>query len=141
MGLVENVIKECEEEAGIPPSLAKKAIATGAVSYTTLPEEGGVKQDVLFTFDLPLPQDFIPRPVDGEVPLCRPSFVFSVDPQVESFSLLPISEVQRLVRQTTEYKPNCAVVIIDFFLRHGLVSPDQKGYLALLESLRRGPLS
>lgn len=66
IGLMENVIKECEEEAGIPLSLAKKARPAGCISYATI-EENGVKQDVLFVYDLLLPEDFLPQPNDGEV--------------------------------------------------------------------------
>lgn len=32
---------------------------------------------------------------------------------------LPISEVARLVRETTDFKTNCNLVIIDFLIRHG----------------------
>ena len=35
-------------------------------------------------------------------------------------------------------KPNVAVVLVDFLMRHGFVSPDEDGYLALLAELRNG---
>lgn len=63
---MENVIKECEEEAGIPKELAQLAKPVGAVSYAYI-QEVGFKQDVLFVFDLLLPEDFVPIPNDGEV--------------------------------------------------------------------------
>jgi len=47
LSLVENVVKECQEEAGIPECLAKKAIPVGVVSYTSL-QQAGIKRDVLF---------------------------------------------------------------------------------------------
>ena len=58
---------ECEEEAGIKPSLASKTQPVGAVSYASLDEAGNVRRDCLFCFDLELPIDFEPVPVDGEV--------------------------------------------------------------------------
>ena len=60
----ENVVKECGEEASIPPELAAKAIPTGVVSYTADQPEG-CKRDVLFCYDLELPEDFEPKPQVG----------------------------------------------------------------------------
>lgn len=65
---MENVIKECEEEADIPFSLAQKAKPAGVVSYAKLRSDG-IKRDVLFVYDLLLPEDFTPSPKDGEVKL------------------------------------------------------------------------
>lgn len=60
--------EECGEEAGIMPELAACAQPAGGVSYTGFNEDGwGLKQDVLFTFDLQLPASFEPTAVDGEV--------------------------------------------------------------------------
>lgn len=59
---MENVVKECEEEASIPPELAVHAKPVGAVSYTSL-QPAGLKRDVLFCFDLELPVDFVPQPL------------------------------------------------------------------------------
>lgn len=63
---MENVIKECGEEASIPVELAQKAHSCGAVSYSSLTPEGS-KREVLFLYDLELPPDFVPAPCDGEV--------------------------------------------------------------------------
>lgn len=57
----ENVIKECGEEASIPRELAQRAVPAGAVSYSSEQAEG-LKRDVLFCYDLELPQDFVPQP-------------------------------------------------------------------------------
>lgn len=57
---------------------------------------------------------------------------------MESFQLMPVEEVAELVRDTTEFKDNCNLVIIDFLIRHGIIKPDQPDYLALLTGLRSG---
>lgn len=44
---MENVIKECKEEAGIDRSIASQAVAVGAVSYCSRQGQG-LKRDVLF---------------------------------------------------------------------------------------------
>jgi hypothetical protein len=116
---MENVIKECGEEASVPLELARQAKAVGCVSYTTVSDIGelfrlvtlllllllpppkkdhlldseddstlappfpsfppptlfslhsGLKPDVLFVFDLKLPESFVPKPDDGEVGGCH----------------------------------------------------------------------
>ena len=118
-----NVIKECGEEAGIPPELSRQAVPSGAVSYRTITPSNEMKRGVLFCYDLFLPHGFTPRNNDGEV---------------ASFALLPLEEVAEIVRTSTEFKTNCSVVIIDFLMRHGFFSPDEEGYLELLRSLRQG---
>ncbi|MCO5606018.1 hypothetical protein L7F22_060205 [Adiantum nelumboides] len=118
----ENVIKECNEEAGIPMEIAERALPVSAVSYEDV-DFVRLKRDVLFCYDLELPMDFKPYNQDGEV---------------DSFNLLPISEVEKILRESEAYKPNCALVVIDFLIRHGYVTPDQTGYLQLFSSLRQG---
>lgn len=121
----DNVVKEAGEEAGIPEAMARKAVATGVVSYEVTTKEG-LKRDVLFCYDLELPASFVPTARDGEV---------------EEFFRLPVSRVWELVESTDEYKPNCRLVIMDFLVRHGYITPEMPGYLALLNALRAGDIS
>lgn len=44
------------------------------------------------------------------------------------------------MRTTQEYKPNCCLVIIDFMIRKGFITPG-KGFLDVLRLLRAGELS
>lgn len=118
----ENLVKECEEEAGIPRFIAEKAISVGAVSYMDT-EGHRFKRDVLFCYDLELPIDLVPKNEDGEV---------------DSFKLIPVVHVASIIRRTEFFKPNCSLCIIDFLFRHGFISPDDDGYLQLLQSLRSG---
>lgn len=108
--LAENVVKECAEEAGMPADLARKAVPVGAISYMHETEDG-LKPDEMFSFDLELPEDFVPEPVDGEV---------------ERFDLMPVREVMEIVRETDRFKFNCAAVLVHFFIRHGLIDPDDE---------------
>jgi hypothetical protein len=41
------------------------------------------------------------------------------------------------VRDTDAFKFNCNLVLIDFFLRHGLITPDDPDHPALCAGLRR----
>ena len=118
--LRENLIKECREEADMPLELAEQAIAVGAVTYCR-DSEHGLKPDVMYCYDLELPEAFVPRCTDGEV---------------ESFHRLPVAEVARLVRDTDAFKLNCNLVIIDFLIRHGLLPQEDPDYLPILQGLR-----
>lgn len=117
-----NVAKECWEEAGIPAELAAAAAPVGFVSYVSMSEEG-LKPDVLLCYDLQLPEDFVPQPQDGEV---------------EEFMLRDLEKVAATISSSTEYKPNCCLVIIDFLVRHGLVAPEEAGYFRMVWGLRAG---
>ncbi|XP_057447094.1 nudix hydrolase 20, chloroplastic-like [Lotus japonicus] len=121
----ENVVKECEEEAGIPRTISMKALPVGAVSYMDI-DGYSYKRDVLFCYDLKLPESFVPENEDGEV---------------DSFKLIPVKQVAEVIRTTQLFKPNCSLVIIDFLFRHGYISPEYHGYLDLLRSLRTGDCS
>ena len=120
LGLIENLVKECAEEADIPEALARQARPVGAITYIQQAPEG-LKPDVQFCFDLELPPDFAPRNTDGEI---------------ESFALWPIERVARTVSETREFKDNCNLVIIDFLIRHGFIPPDDPDYVALVSGLR-----
>lgn len=121
LGLMENVIKECGEEAAVPPDLAATARPAGAVSYTHESEDG-MKPDVMFIYDLELPRDFVPRNTDGET---------------AEFHLLPALEVMEITADTTDFKFNCAVANIDFFIRHGLLTPENPDYVDITRGLHQ----
>lgn len=119
---MDNVIKECEEEAGIGFELASRAKPVGAVSYCSQ-YSYGLKRDVLFCFDLKLPEDFKPIANDGEV---------------EEFYRIPVEDVLKIVGRLEgdTYKDNCNLVVLDFMIRHGVITPEDQGYLELLKGLR-----
>mmetsp|Transcript_14024 Transcript_14024/g.41790 ORF Transcript_14024/g.41790 Transcript_14024/m.41790 type:complete len:316 (-) Transcript_14024:23-970(-) len=126
----ENVKRESQEEAGVPEALAAAARPVSVVSYRGVGGEGKgerVTNDVIFCYDLELPADFRPRAVDGEV---------------ESFDLWKVEDViEALVAEPPRWKPNVAVVTIDFLVRRGVLQPELPGYLPLVASLRQGDCS
>jgi 8-oxo-dGTP pyrophosphatase MutT (NUDIX family) len=106
LGPMETLIKEAAEEAGIPPDLAAAAVQVGVIEYAMERPEG-LRRDVLYCYDLSLPEDFVPVATDGEV---------------EAFELWPISRAVETVRETDDFKFNVALVLIDLFLRLGLIA-------------------
>ena len=120
-GLVETLLKEGEEEASLPGSLTSRAVPAGAVSYR-METELGIRDDVLFVFDLEMPADFVPKNQDGEI---------------VHFELMPASAVLDRVRTSDDFKFNVNLVILDFALRHGLLRPDDPEYLDVATGLHR----
>ncbi|KAM9751447.1 thiamine pyrophosphokinase 2 isoform 2-T3 [Menidia menidia] len=113
-GLLDNLqtlLKESEEEACIPPELVGGARPVGTVSYS-YEDDGGVFSECQFVFDLQLPADFRPAVGDGEV---------------QQFYLLPLAQVKELLA-SDDFKPNSAMVVLDFLIRHSLIHPDQEPY-------------
>ncbi|WP_374651509.1 DUF4743 domain-containing protein [Dongia sp.] len=118
---VENLLKECQEEAGIPPEIAELAQPAGII--TLLIEAGeGLRVGQQFNFDLELPERFRPQNQDGEV---------------AGFELMPVSEVMHRLRSADEFMYDIALVLIDFLIRHGFIGPEERDYLPLIAGLRR----
>ena len=101
----ETLVKEAEEEAAIPASLANQAVQVATITYAMERPEG-LRRDLLYCYDLELPEDFSPHAADGEV---------------EAFELWPIAHVMRTVRDTDAFKFNVNLVLIDLFQRRGLI--------------------
>ncbi len=120
-GLADTLVKEADEEAMIPPELIARAVPAGAVAYrmeTTL----GIRDDVLFVYDLEVPDDFVPQNRDGE---------FS------GFALMPAGAALDRIRSSFDFKFNVNLVILDFAVRHGILRPDDPEYLEVATGLHR----
>jgi 8-oxo-dGTP pyrophosphatase MutT (NUDIX family) len=102
----ETLIKEAQEEASIPPALAVRSIRVGTISYA-MDRPEGLRRDVLACYDLDMPADFTPVAADGEV---------------EAFELWPIARAAEAVRATDDFKFNVNLVLIDLFIRRGLIA-------------------
>ena len=117
-GPEQTLVKEGEEECSLPRAWAQQAVKVGEISYDMQRPEG-LRRDLLHCYDLWLPPDWVPVPNDGEV---------------AEFRLLPLAEVFRIVRDTDRFKFNVNLVLIDLFLRLGLL--DEAGETG--RSLRAG---
>ena len=121
ISLRDNLLKECWEEAGMSDDVAKAASPVGLVAYNKLGKYG-FRPDILYCYDIELDSNFIPKNLDGEV---------------EEFKLMPVKDVMEIVKNTDKFKTNCNLVIIDFFIRHGIIGPDHEEYLSLSTGLRK----
>jgi len=70
-----------------------------------------------------LPEDWEPNPIDDEV---------------EHFSLWPIETVIERLEKSDDFKFNVGLVIVDLLIRHGLMTPADRGYETIARLLRSG---
>ncbi len=116
----ENVVKEAQEEASVPAELARQARPVGVINYTKeVPL--GLRHDMLFLYDLHLPADFRPVNQDGEQ---------------TGFEKMPAAQALQIVEEGDGFKFNVSLVIIDFAIRHGILTPEHPDYLKLQRGLR-----
>ena len=113
LGPAQTLVKEAAEEAAIPPALARLARPVARIAYAMERPEG-LRRDTVLAYDLDLPGDFVPRAADGEV---------------ESFELWPLALVLATVRAGEAFKFNVALVLIDLFLRRGMIAEPEAGVL------------
>jgi len=120
-GAVDTLVKEAEEEAGIPPALIGGAVPVGALTYC-METRTGIRDDVMFVYDLEVPTDFAPNNTDGEI---------------AGFELMPIDGVLERIRTSADFKFNVNLVILDFAVRHGVLCPEDAEYLDVANGLHR----
>jgi isopentenyldiphosphate isomerase len=119
ISLSDNLVKECREEASMPEALARQAVPVPPISYC-FESDHGLHPNLLYCYDLELPMDFQPHKSDLEV---------------EQFYLWPVERVMDIVATTGDFKANCNLVAIDFFIRHGFLTPNHPDYLELVDLL------
>lgn len=114
---LECIIREAQEEASLPDDVVRSRIkSAGTVTYIYFRNEektgelGLLEPEVEYVYDLELPVDVVPKPNDEEV---------------EQFYLMTVEEVKEAMAKG-EFKPNCAVVLLDFFMRHGILTRENE---------------
>lgn len=125
----ECVVREAMEEASLPEGVIKaNAVATGCISYFYIRDSraGGetdlLQPEVEYVYDIKLDASIIPKPCDTEV---------------EEFNLFTVEETKQALANG-EFKPNCAMVLIDFFVRHGIITPENEpDFLEITARLHR----
>lgn len=116
----DNLLKECAEEAGIPPEIARHAKPVGLVTMA-IPAAEGLRIGLQFNFDLELPADFTPRNTDGEV---------------AEFQLWSLDALERSLREADDFMFDVALVNLDLLVRLGRIGPDDPDYLDIIPNLR-----
>jgi 8-oxo-dGTP pyrophosphatase MutT (NUDIX family) len=120
-GAAATLAKEAEEEASIGAALISRAIAVGALTYR-METKTGIRDDVMFVYDLEVPADFTPTNTDGEI---------------AGFELMPLADILERIRTTADFKFNVNLVILDFAVRHGVLRPEDPEYMDVANGLHR----
>jgi isopentenyldiphosphate isomerase len=129
-GVMETVVKESYEEAGIAKEYIEKNIkSVGTISYYYCVRPGEYDEDDCFTqpefqyiYDLKFDNETIPVPVDMEA---------------EQFFLMTLDEALTELRKG-KFKPNCAVVFINFLIRNGIITAENEtDYIQIVERCHR----
>lgn len=126
---LECLIREATEEAGMSEDSVRKEVrAAGTVTWINISDErsggqpGLINPGVLYVYDLEVKPDVVFRPVDDDI---------------EAFHLMDAEEVKQALL-TGRFKPSSGCVMLDFFIRHGLITPEEeKDYAEIVSRLHR----
>jgi 8-oxo-dGTP pyrophosphatase MutT (NUDIX family) len=128
---LETIIREASEEASLSPDLVRARVrSTGILSYIGSTdashgwpgEQGLFCPGIIYTYDMELSEDVIPKPHDGEV---------------GSYTLMSVGDVQTALLNN-EFKPDAAVVVVSFLIRHGLITAEnERNFIRINEHIHR----
>jgi 8-oxo-dGTP pyrophosphatase MutT (NUDIX family) len=139
---LEGVVREAVEEASLDEGVVRRGVkCVGALSYyhvmspspsssspnkagdAKLEEEVGFLQpETEYIYELHLDSDTRPKPGDSEV---------------EEFYLWSVEELKAALLRG-EFKLNSAIVVIDFFVRHGVITAEnERDYVEIVCRLHR----
>lgn len=113
----QTIVEEADEEASLSGDLVRRYTRPrGVISHMGLTgkgfpgEQGLVVPDYIYVYDIELPNDIVPTPHDDEV---------------ASFNCMTIEQLKSaLLRE--DFKPDSAAVLIDFMIRHGIITADNE---------------
>lgn len=122
-------IREAAEEASIPEAVfQQRARPVGVMTYFYVRdaraggEIGLLQPEIEYVYDIKLDASHAIKPCDSEV---------------EDFRLWSVDEVRESLKHG-EWKPNCAVVVIDFLMRHGILTPENEpDYVEIMARMHR----
>jgi len=127
----ECLVRESHEEAGLTADLIKNhAKAAGNISYVTMSdtqttsggEAGLIRAEIQYIYHLKAGPEVVPKPYDMEA---------------SDISLYSIEETKRAL-DAGEFTPANACLILDFFIRHGLVTyENEENYNQIIARLHR----
>ncbi|ROV93578.1 hypothetical protein VMCG_08104 [Cytospora schulzeri] len=126
---LECIAREASEEAGLSEEMVRdKAVSAGTITWFNISdnraggEPGLMNPGILYVYDLEIGQDSVFEPAEDDI---------------AGFSLMGIDEVKEALHRG-EFKPSCALVMLDFFVRHGIITAEnEKDYDEIAQRLHR----
>jgi len=128
-GPFECIVREAEEEASMSEDLVRRnTVACGCLTYIGQHgdgdggETGLLAPNIIYVYDLEVGPDVV----------CRQN-----DEEVKEFYLMTVEEVKEALFRG-EFKTNSAVIMIDFFMRHGIITVEnEKHYTEIMSRMHR----
>ncbi|KAF2246947.1 hypothetical protein BU26DRAFT_521326 [Trematosphaeria pertusa] len=123
------MIHEADEEASITgPYLKDNVRSCGALTYMSVTdgrtgyEKGLLVPEVVYVYELEAPEDMELKPNDDEV---------------GRYDLMDVDQIARELK-AKRFKPSAAAVMVDFFIRHGIITDDNEpDFLRLIGHIHR----
>ncbi|KAK7418164.1 hypothetical protein QQX98_004139 [Neonectria punicea] len=107
----DTIIREAYEEASLPEDITRRDVQSVGVLTYIQGEVGRLfKPDMGHVYDMEVTEDIIPKPHDDEV---------------KEFYLMTPDEIKKALLRK-EFKTNSAAVMIDFFIRHGIITAENE---------------
>ncbi|OIW31644.1 putative thiamin pyrophosphokinase [Coniochaeta ligniaria NRRL 30616] len=126
--VLDALVRESAEEAGLDEGFVRRAArACGALTWFNIKDSrsgsrGMLHPGIQYVYDLEVEADVVLKPVDGEV---------------EKFNLWDVETVRKTMAQK-KFKPSSALVLLDFFIRHGMIAPEEEAdYVEVVSRLHR----
>ncbi|KAK4647429.1 uncharacterized protein QC761_101430 [Podospora bellae-mahoneyi] len=125
----ECIVREAGEEAALDEEVVRRdVVAAGTVTWFNVSDEkaggevGLMNPGVLYVYDLEVGREVVFKPVDDDI---------------QAFHLMSVDEVRNAMRNG-EFKPSCAAVMMDFFVRHGFITAENEAdYVEIVSRLHR----
>ncbi|KAL1852432.1 hypothetical protein Daus18300_012191 [Diaporthe australafricana] len=126
---LECIVREAGEEAALSAEMVREnVVAAGTVTWFNVSDEkaggepGLMNPGILYVYDLEVGEEVAFKPVEDDI---------------EGFSLMGVDHVKESLRRG-DFKPSCAMVMLDFLIRHGLVTAEnEKDYDIIAHRLHR----
>ena len=128
----ECIVREADEEADLPEALMRAQLRPlGTLNYIYMTDDraggeptGQIYPEMQWVYELELPAASSSSS-GGEGTVTAPR---AKDGEVARFELMGVEEVQTELARGA-FKPNCALVVLDFFVRHGILTRDNEPHL------------
>ncbi len=112
--------KEAFEEAGMDAVTIAHAKSVSAIRCKHEVAEG-LHHEIMFVYDIVLPENFVPNNQDGEV---------------AGFTCFSIRDILTMLQTPHHFTTDAALVMIDCLIRRGYITPDNEDYLEMIHVMR-----
>ena len=128
---LECIVREADEEADLQAAFLRPRIRpVGTLTYLYLADgraggepSGQIYPEMQWVYEVELPAGGGDGDGDGAAVRPRPK-----DGEVARFELMDLAQVKAELARGA-FKPNCALVVLDFFVRHGVLTRENEPHL------------